>query len=59
MNRFRKTGTYIKRDLAFGEENAFFPLSTEIVPADNDYGDYGEEQDYEGGEAEVVDLEAE
>ena len=43
MNRFRKTGTYIKRDLAFGEENAIVPLSAEIAPADNDYGDYGEE----------------
>lgn len=60
-NRFRKTGTYIRPDNAFLLEmagadqmrSAFMPSAPE-----DEVPDYGAEE-YEGGELEVVDPEAE
>ncbi len=55
MNRFRKTGTYIKQDNlidALGPDTAARSgfTTAAVDPEINDYGGYGDE--YEGGELE-------
>jgi hypothetical protein len=71
MNRFRKTGTYLKIDSNFGE-NAATGLGAGAFSSvlggegaglglfddeQNDYGNYGNEDDYEGDESEpLIDI---
>ncbi len=63
MNRFRKTGTYIRPDNAIietGLAGTDFARSMTVAPVVEDYGnEYGQEEEYEGGENEAIDPEAE
>jgi len=62
MNRFRKTGTYLKIDNNASEtvlNDGFGSGAFSSAPVDagglyDDYGNYGNEDDYEGGEAETL-----
>lgn len=59
MNRFRKTGTYIRPDNAFladAVENGLRFASSHAPVIEPDIEEYGEEDNYEGGEFEGGEL---
>ena len=60
MNRHRKTGTYIRPDNALIESGLYNEItvalggtSTVVAPTDEYGAEYDQEEEYEGGEAEL------